>query len=189
MDTEKHCERYRHLAALIAATAGADHAAFQALHALTHDCLYGVALRRMRCPGMAEDVLQDAYLSIWVHAGTFRPGGGSPMTWLIAIVEHRALSVLRSQRRAPVIFGIEVEGTDRHGEAHEPVPRARLTRALARLEPAQRQSIALAFGREMTHAEVARHMGVPLGTAKSWLRRGLERLRACLEPATVTAEG
>jgi len=186
MDTERH----HHLAALIAASAGTDHRAFQALHALTHGYLYRVALRRMRCPGMAEDVLQDAYLSIWLHAGTFRPGSGSPMTWLIAIVEHRALSVLRSQCRAPVIFGAEGEGTDRHDEAPDPVPQARLTWALARLEPAQRQSIALAFGREMTHAEVARHMGVPLGTAKSWLRRGLERLRTCLEPAAaVPADG
>lgn len=181
MDTERHRERH-HLAALIAATAGADHAAFRALHALTHDYLYRVALRRMGCPGMAEDVLQEAYLSIWLHAGMFRPGSGSPMTWLIAIVEHRALSVLRSQRRAPVIFSDAAEGADMPAETHE-VPQARLTGALARLEPAQRQSIALAFGREMTHAEVARHMGVPLGTAKSWLRRGLERLRACLEPA------
>jgi hypothetical protein len=57
----------------------------------------------------------------------------------------------------------------------------RLEQAMARLEPAQRQSIALAFGQELTHAEIARHLGVPLGTAKSWLRRGLERLRVCLE--------
>ena len=139
-------------------------------------------------------MLQDAYLSIWLHAKSFRPGQASPMTWLIAIVRNRAFSILRSNRNGiaslmseedpALLADIEqCDGPDPDpgAQVYDAVARMRLEQAMARLEPAQRQSIALAFGQELTHAEIARHLGVPLGTAKSWLRRGLERLRVCLE--------
>jgi RNA polymerase sigma-70 factor, ECF subfamily len=177
-------QRHQHLANLLAASAARDEAAFRALHALTHDYLHHVALRVLGSPSLAEEALQEAYLNIWLHAASFRRGDGSPMTWLIAIVRHRALSQLRSIPRST-----EAEVDDvAEAEASDPVGYGGLQRALARLEPPQRQSIALAFGRDMTHAEVARHLGVPLGTAKSWLRRGLERLRNCLEPPGATAK-
>lgn len=189
-------DRHSRLAGLIAVAATGDHAAFRELHALTHDYLYHTALRLLRLPSLAEDVLQDAYLSIWLHAKSFRPGQASPMTWLIAIVRNRAFSILRSNRSGvaslmseedPALLA-EVEQRDGldlapGAQVFDAVARMRLEQAMARLEPAQRQSIALAFGQELTHAEIARHLGVPLGTAKSWLRRGLERLRVCLEEA------
>lgn len=187
-------DRHSHLAGLITAAATGDHTAFRELHALTHDYLYHTALRLLRLPSLAEDVLQDAYLSIWLHAKSFRPGQASPMTWLIAIVRNRAFSILRSNRNGiaslmseedPALLA-EIEQSDGldldpGAQVYDAVARMRLEQAMARLEPAQRQSIALAFGQELTHAEIARHLGVPLGTAKSWLRRGLERLRVCLE--------
>jgi len=187
-------DRHSHLAGLITAAATGDHTAFGELHALTHDYLYHTALRLLRLPSLAEDVLQDAYLSIWLHAKSFRPGQASPMTWLIAIVRNRAFSILRSNRNGiaslmseedPALLA-EVEqrdglDLDPGAQVFDAVARMRLEQAMARLEPAQRQSIALAFGQELTHAEIARHLGVPLGTAKSWLRRGLERLRVCME--------
>lgn len=189
-------DRHSRLAGLIAAAATGDHAAFRELHALTHDYLYHTALRLLRLPSLAEDVLQDAYLSIWLHAKSFRPGQASPMTWLIAIVRNRAFSILRSNRSGlaslmseedPALLAEVEQGDgldlDPGAQVFDAVARMRLEQAMARLEPAQRQSIALAFGQELTHAEIARHLGVPLGTAKSWLRRGLERLRVCLEEA------
>lgn len=187
-------DRHSHLAGLITAAATGDQEAFRELHALTHDYLYHTALRLLRLPSLAEDVLQDAYLNIWLHAKSFRPGQASPMTWLIAIVRNRAFSILRSNRNGiaslmseedPALLA-EIEQSDgldldAGAQVYDAVARMRLEQAMARLEPAQRQSIALAFGQELTHAEIARHLGVPLGTAKSWLRRGLERLRVCLE--------
>lgn len=190
-------DRHIYLAALIVEAANGDHGAFRKLHTLTHDFLYHTALRLLRSPGLAEDVLQEAYLSIWLHAASFRPGQGSPMTWLIAIVRNRAFSALRSHRGGiaslmseedPALLA-EVEhddGADPDAQAFGALGRTRLEQALARLEPAQRQSIALVFNHELTHAEMARHLGVPLGTAKSWVRRALERLRISLEQADAT---
>ena len=185
-------DRHSRLAALIAAAAGGDRAAFRELHALTHDYLYHTALRLLRLPSLAEEVLQEAYLSIWLHAASFRPGQASPMTWLITIVRNRALSVLRSHRSGiaalmvdddPALL-VEVEAqdaVDSGARVFDALARLRLEHAMTRLEPAQRQSIALAYGQELTHAEIASHLGVPLGTAKSWLRRGLERLRVGMD--------
>jgi len=185
-------DRHSHLAGLITAAATGDHAAFRELHGLTHDYLYHTALRLLRLPSLAEDVLQDAYLSIWLHASSFRPGQASPMTWLIAIVRNRAFSILRSHRNGiaslmseedPALLAETVQGEeiDAGAQVYDTLAHMRLEQAMTRLDPAQRQSIALAFGQELTHAEIARHLGVPLGTAKSWLRRGVERLRLYME--------
>jgi len=185
-------DRHQHLAALITKTATGDRVAFRDMHALTHDYLYHTALRLLHLPSLAEDALQEAYLSIWLHAKSFRPGQGSPMTWLIAIVRNRALSILRSNKNNAAALALDEDpellaelergdDLDAGVQVFNVLARARLEEALERLEPAQRQSIALAFGQELTHAEIAQHLGVPLGTAKSWVRRGLERLRLCLE--------
>ena len=185
-------DRHSHLAALIVDAASGDRAAFRELHALTHDYLYHTALRLLRLPSLAEEVLQEAYLSIWLHAASFRPGQAKAMTWLIAIVRNRALSVLRSNRSGiaslmsdedpALLVELEAdEAPDPGAQVFDALARLRLEHAMTRLEPAQRQSIALAYGQELTHAEIASHLGVPLGTAKSWLRRGLERLRVGME--------
>lgn len=184
-------DRHSHLATLITMAASDDRAAFRELHALTHDYLYHTALRLLRLPSLAEEVLQEAYLSIWLHAASFRPGQGSPMTWLIAIVRNRVLSVLRSNRSGIASLMSDddpAQLVEQAADAPEPgaqvfdaLARLRLERAMTRLEPAQRQSIALAYGQELTHAEIASHLGVPLGTAKSWVRRGMERLRVGMD--------
>lgn len=190
-------DRHTHLAGLITAAASGDHVAFRELHGLTHDYLYHTALRLLRVPSLAEEVLQEAYLSIWLHAASFRPGQASPMTWLIAIVRNRALSILRSNRSGiaslmsdedPALLAETAhrEEIDAGDQVYDLLAQMRLEQALTQLEPAQRQSIALAFGQQLTHAEIARHLGVPLGTAKSWLRRGLERLRLYMEESADT---
>lgn len=185
-------DRHTHLASLITQAAAGNHAAFSEMHTLTHDYLHHTALRLLRSPSLADEALQEAYLSIWLHAASFCPGRASPMTWLIAIVRNRALSVLRSNRNASAVLSSDEDpallaeaeqriDADAGMQVFGAIDRMRLEQALEELEPAQRQSIALAFGQELTHAELARHLGVPLGTVKSWLRRGLERLRLCLE--------
>lgn len=181
------------LAELLVASGAGDERAFTRLHALTHQYLYHVALRLLGTPSCAEEVLQDAYVNIWTHAQRFRPGEGSPMTWLIAIVRNGALSQLRSRRieqqrteaAAEAAWLAELVMED--GDMSDPIRQAfhatlrqRLPAALAGLEPAQRQSIALTFGQGMPHAELSAHMNAPLGTVKSWLRRGMARLRETL---------
>jgi RNA polymerase sigma-70 factor (ECF subfamily) len=181
------------LAELLVASGTGNERAFNELHALTHQYLHHVALRLLGTPSCADEVLQEAYVNIWTHAARFRPGEGSPMTWLIAIVRNGALSQLRSRRieqqraeaAAELAWLDEVamaqgDETDPIQQAFYVTARHRLPEALAQLEPAQRQSIALAYGQGMPHAELSVHMNAPLGTVKSWLRRGVARLRESL---------
>jgi RNA polymerase sigma-70 factor (ECF subfamily) len=163
--------------------------AFESLYRASAAKLYGVALRILRREDWAEEVLQDCFVSIWTHAPDYRPALAAPMTWMTSIVRNRCLDALRRPR---------MEVADEDGAAAENAvsdnlgPLAELERvsdakALARclgqLEARQRQAIALAFFDGLSHAELAAHLREPLGTVKTWVRRGLLRLRSCLEPA------
>jgi RNA polymerase sigma-70 factor (ECF subfamily) len=178
------------LKSLLAATARRDEAAFARLYEATSAKLFGVALRILRREDWAEEVLQDCYVSIWNNAATYSAALSSPMTWMTSIVRNRCLDWLRR----PVLDTVsaaaddEVDPLDQIA-GDEPGPLARLAasadaRALAeclgRLEAKQRQVIMLAFFRGLTHSELAAHTREPLGTVKTRIRRGLERLKGCL---------
>ena len=182
-------ERRAHLAALLGAVAGGCEKAFAELHGLTRHYLYHVALRVLNSPPHAEEVLQEAYVTVWQQAHRFQPELGSAMTWLMTIVRNQSVSALRSQRleRHCVSLADDPHVLDdaqaQDGADADPIRQAfyanlrrRLPAALARLEPAQRQSICLTYHRGMAHAELSAHLDVPLGTVKSWLRRGMARL-------------
>ena len=175
------------LAAWLAACANRDRAAFGRLYRATSAKLYGVALRILRREDWAEEVLQECYVSIWTHAPDYRPGLAAPMTWMTSIVRNRCLDWLRRPR--PEIADEDGALTEA-AESDNPGPLAllertksahALNRCLAELESRQRQAIALAFYDGMSHAELASHMREPLGTVKTWVRRGLLKLKACLE--------
>jgi len=174
------------LAALLAACGRRDRQAFTRLYRSSSAKLFGVALRILRREDLAEEVLQDCYVSIWNHAQDYHPGLSAPMTWMTSIVRNRCLDRLRKPR---------LEVSDSEGEmidqaiSDDPGPLAELERskdaeALARclqaLEARQRQAIALAFYDGLSHSELASHLRQPLGTVKTWVRRGLLRLKACL---------
>jgi RNA polymerase sigma-70 factor (ECF subfamily) len=174
------------LAGWLAACARRDRAAFARLYQATSAKLFGVALRILRREDWAEEVLQECYVSIWTHAPDYRAGLAAPMTWMTSIVRNRCLDALRRPR-------LEVEDADgaiaEGAESDNPGPLAALERikdaqALARclqaLEARQRQAIALAFYDGLSHAELASHLREPLGTVKTWVRRGLLRLKDCL---------
>jgi RNA polymerase sigma-70 factor (ECF subfamily) len=177
------------LAGLLAATARGDRAAFAKLYLLSSPKLFGVALRIVRREDWAEDVLQECYVRIWSHAREYRPGLAAPMTWMASIVRNRCLDWLRRPNpEVPDLDGALIDGAP----SANPGPLAELERsseaqALARclngLEAKQRQAIALAFFEGLSHSELARHMREPLGTVKTWVRRGLLRLKACLGTA------
>ena len=177
---------------LLAATARGDHDAFAQVYERTHRHLFGVALRILGRHACAEDALQEAFVSIWRNAGTYRPTVNGqdiqPMTWLITIVRNKALDSLRSRVRRGETE-LDEEDHDAHGGA---APSAldlvgaatdalRLHACLGALDGTHRQSLALAYGQGLTHSEVAARMGAPLGSVKSWIRRGLDKLRDGLQ--------
>lgn len=174
------------LAGLLAASARRDREAFARLYEATSAKLFGVALRILRREDWAEEVLQECYVSIWAHAPDYRPALAAPMTWMTSIVRNRCLDWLRRPRlEVPDEEGAIVEGT----ESGDPGPlagleRAKESQALARclqgLEGKQRQAIALAFFDGLSHSELAQHLREPLGTVKTWVRRGLLKLKDCL---------
>ena len=177
------------LASLLAACARRDRAAFERLYRDTSPKLFGVALRILRREDWAEDVLQECYLRIWDHAPEYRAGLAAPMTWMTSIVRNRCLDWVRRPR----LEVIDEEGALIDAAASgEPGPLAEaesssearaLKRCLDTLEARQRQAIALAYYEGLSHAELAHHLRAPLGTVKTWVRRGLLRLKSCLEGA------
>jgi RNA polymerase sigma-70 factor, ECF subfamily len=180
------------LAGLLAACAKRDQIAFARLYERTNAKLFGVALRILKREDWAEEVLQDCYVSIWTNAGAYSAGVAAPMTWMISIVRNRSLDWLRRPR-----LEVSGEAADDDSESlldrapsDDPGPLERLAanvdaRAIAgcmgRLEAKQRQAVALAFYEGLTHAELAAHMREPLGTVKTWVRRGLQQLKECLQ--------
>ena len=177
------------LGELLSRSALGDRAAFARLYQATSSKLYGVALRILRREDWAEEVLQECYVNVWRHAPEYNASRAAPMTWMTSIVRNRCLDWLRRPNPLP----LEVLGDEGAADAIEdssPGPLDELERsqeagAVARclrgLEAKQRQAIALAFFDGLSHAELAQHLREPLGTVKTWVRRGLAKLRSCLE--------
>ncbi|WP_242096470.1 sigma-70 family RNA polymerase sigma factor [Sphingomonas sp. CROZ-RG-20F-R02-07] len=166
-------------------TGSEDRSAFRDLYALTHAKLFGICLRICGDRQAAEDVLHDVYLLIWRRAGAWEPGRSSPITWLATIARNRAIDWRRAQavRRATPIDDAppiaderpDAEATMLSGDAA-----TRLMACLEALEPRQRSAIRTAFFDGVTYVELAERSAVPLGTMKSWVRRGLGKLKECL---------
>ena len=148
--------------------------------------LFGILVRILKDRGEAEDVLQEVYLTVWRNAHAFDPARASPMTWLAAIARNRAIDRVRAIRVRPTqalaedfdIAGSEPSGLDVLVSRAE---FARLGNCLAELDPQHGHAIRSAFLNGDTYEEVATRLGKPLGTVKSWIRRGLAKLRVCLE--------
>jgi RNA polymerase sigma-70 factor (ECF subfamily) len=175
------------LAGLLAASGRRDRTAFSRLYQASSAKLYGVAVRILRREDWAEEVLQECYVSIWAHAPEYRPGLAAPMTWMTSIVRNRCLDWLRRPRaEVPDEDGSIAEGmpSDDAGPLaalESAKDAAALGRCLGTLEARQRQAIALAFYDGLSHSELAKHLREPLGTVKTWVRRGLLKLKDCLE--------
>lgn len=179
------------LAQLLARTALRDRAAFAQLYEATRAKLFAVSLRIVRERFLAEEVLQDSFVSIWNHASEYARAKSAPTTWMTAIVRNRSLDVVRRTREEPDIDDALTQALVDEGAAPEREAAARtdghaIRECLAELEPEQRQSIALAFFHGLTHSELALHIGRPLGTVKTHIRRGLMRLRDCLARRAIT---
>lgn len=172
---------------LIAGAGRGDRDAFAALYRETSGRLMAIAFRMLGRRDIAEEVLQEAFVSIWRRASQFDPARGRAFTWLAAIVRYRAIDRLRADGRERHDVELPEDGdgalpenliTDpRH---HEPEAMA-VRKCLAGLSEDQRRAITLAYYYGLTHEELADRLQAPLGTVKSWVRRGLLQLRTCLE--------
>jgi len=173
------------LTALLRACAAADAAALQRLYELASPLLFACLKRMLRRSAVAEEALQDVFVTVWQRAGQYRPERGRPMAWLMSIARYRAIDILRRERFAPAFVvdlheqALEPEAAE---QSHSWLPGAALLeRCLALLSDEQRRCLELAFVGGNSHEGIARMTGNPLGTVKSWIRRALQSLRACLE--------
>jgi RNA polymerase sigma factor (sigma-70 family) len=165
-------------------------AALRELYELTSSRLYGVALRVVGNREWAEDVLQEAYLNIWRIADRYRAALSPPLAWMGVIVRSRALDFLRRRASERADTAVELDGAVADtviGDAPDPMDASdaseqawALHACLRTLEARQREVLSLAYLRDLSHGELAQQLKLPLGTVKTWIRRGIEQLRNCM---------
>ncbi len=178
------------LIALIDRVALADESALKELYELTSSKLYGVAVRVVSNRGWAEDVLQEGFLNIWRIAADYKATLSPPMAWMCLIVRSRGLDFLRRRTsdRADMTQELdELLSETVEGDSPNPMDTAlageqarALHQCLSQLDSKQREVVSLAYLRDLSHGELAEQLKLPLGTVKTWIRRGLEQLRGCM---------
>lgn len=170
--------------ALAEALAARDLSALSGLYDRYGRISYTLAYRILGEPEGAEDVVQDAFLAAWRGAGTFRRERGNVRSWLLSIVHHRAVDILRRRtafRPAPLEAADNTPSdVDTAEEAARNVEGGTVRAALETLPEAQRRTIELAYFGGYTQSELAELMGVPLGTVKGRMRIGLQKMRRVL---------
>ncbi|QNA90271.1 sigma-70 family RNA polymerase sigma factor [Massilia sp. Dwa41.01b] len=167
-----------------------DAAAFRSLYDASAPRLYGLALRILRRRELAEEVLQDSFVSIWNSARDYDGALAAPMTWMTTIVRNKAFDLLRRTRQEVDIDG---EGFDADVLAAMRDPAATpiealqmsseakaLANCMAALEEKHRRVLGMAFFHDLSHSDVAQQLALPIGTVKTWIRRSLARLHGCL---------
>jgi len=173
--------------------------AFGRLYRLTASLVLGVAQRVVGRRELAEEVLHDTFVKIWNAAATFDPLANQPVAWMVAIARNRALDLVASADHARVESVSDLAGEDDSdavldrfydwsenaagADEAEDLRRARgfLRRCLGELAAVERQALVLAYHHGMSHGDLAAHLAKPLGTVKTWVRRGMDNLRACVE--------
>jgi RNA polymerase sigma factor (sigma-70 family) len=189
------------LATLLSRVALGDQRAFHTLYEQTAAHLLGVVLRIQHDRALAEDVLQEVYVNVWRASQSFNPALSQPMTWLGSIARNRAIDSLRRRKTEPITVSRYQSGPDNEetdmlanmpSDAPGPldlleqaVQAHGLGQCMQSLNGDQQRSLAMAYYEGLSHAEVAASLGQPLGTVKSWVRRGLQALKTCLERASL----
>jgi RNA polymerase sigma factor (sigma-70 family) len=179
-----------HLMTLIERIAQRDEAALKALYDLTARKLYGLSLRVVGSAEAAEDALQETFVQVWRTAGDYRASLSPPMAWLGLIVRSRSLDSLRRRAAERSHLTQELDETladTLEGDAPDPLDTSlasqqawALHQCLGQLEHKQREVISLAYLRDLSHGELSERLALPLGTVKTWIRRGLDKLRDCM---------
>ncbi len=175
---------------LIDRVARRDEAALKALYDLTSSKLYGLSMRVVGKAEWAEDALQETFLQIWRSAGDYRASLSPPMAWLGLIVRSRSLDYLRRRSAERIHLTDEIDDAmsdTLEGDSPNPMDTTlasqqawALHQCLGQLENRQREVVSLAYLRDLSHGELAEQLSLPLGTVKTWIRRGLDQLRTCM---------
>ena len=178
----------------LVAVARQDASAFRSLYEATSPKLFGFVLRILQKRELAEEVLQESFVNIWNNASSYQSSLAAPMTWMTTIVRNRAFDLLRKLSNGQQ-YDVEIDAEYFDSdimtalESGEATPlqalelsqdAAALASCMSRLEALHRQAMALAFYHDLSHSEVAEQMNLPMGTVKTWIRRGLDKLRTCL---------
>jgi RNA polymerase sigma-70 factor (ECF subfamily) len=175
-----------HLTSALGRVAQKDAGALKDVYDATSAKLFGICLRILGDREEAEDALQEVYVKVWRSAASFDPARASPITWLATLARNRAIDNLRSSARsrgtAPIEAALDLPDPqkDAFSAAAEVQDRVRLTACIGELDQHQSSAIRSAFLDGATYGELAERSNIPLGTMKSWIRRGLLRLRECL---------
>ena len=174
------------LADLMPRIAAGDRAALRQLYDATSAKLFGVCLRILSDRDESEDVLQEVYLTIWRRADRFEAGRAGVMTWISTIARNRAIDRLRA--RGPLAYAEAVEDLE-IDDGSIPADALLMTaedsgalsRCMSELDDRTETVIRTAFFEGVTYEALAQRLETPLGTVKSWIRRGLLKLKGCLE--------
>ena len=170
---------------LLAAVARGDKAAFERLYGATRAKLYGVLLRILGRPELADDVMQETYLKVWQMAGKFDPTVASPITWMVAMARNRAIDIVR--KRGEISIEDEPEAQNVPAETPAPLARREMTEELRRLlaclgklDPEKQRIVLLAYYSGWSREQLSHKLDIPVNTIKTWLRRSLLEIRECM---------
>lgn len=174
------------LSPLMSRIANGDRGALRELYDATSAKLFGVVLRILSDREEAEDVLQEVYVTVWRRADRYEAARASVITWTSTIARNRAIDRLRARgplAKAEPVEDLQIADDAKSAEALLAASEdaGRLQGCLSELDDRTEQVIRTAFFEGVTYEALARRMDAPLGTVKSWIRRGLARLKGCLE--------
>ena len=170
---------------LLAAVAKRDAAAFERLYDATRAKLYGVLLRILGRPELADEVMQETYLKVWTMADRFDPTLASPITWMVAMARNRAIDIVRKKGE----ISIEDDPEALNVAADTPAPLARremteelkrLLSCLGKLNSEKQRIVLLAYYSGWSRDQLAKKLDIPVNTIKTWLRRSLIEIRECM---------
>lgn len=177
---------HEELLPLLRQVAMGEQAAFEQLYEKTCGQLFAVALKMLKNKESAEEALQEAFIRVWYKADYYKEGQGTVLTWMVSIVRYRALDMIRSRKvRKEDTFEDVIQIAD---QVEDGLPLqqvldttdSRLHKCLEELDFQQKQAINLAYFQGLSHSEVVSYLDSPLGTIKSWIRRGLISLQRCI---------
>jgi RNA polymerase sigma-70 factor (ECF subfamily) len=170
---------------LLAAVAKGDQAAFERLYGATRAKLYGVLVRILGTPALAEDVMQETYLKVWSMAGKFDPTIASPITWMVAMGRNRAIDIVR--KRGDVSVEDTPEAMNVAADTPPPLARREMTEelrqllaCLGKLDPEKQRIVLLAYYSGWSREQLSQKLDIPVNTIKTWLRRSLLEIRECM---------
>lgn len=173
---------------LLARSALQDRNAFESLYESTSPKLLGLAVQLLKSRDKAEEALQEAFVKIWYNAGHYHAEKGSAMAWMSSIVRYRALDMLRSEKKMTSLRDTTTDMNQQidslfnnKDNADQDKELDYLLECMEDLQEEQKKSILMAFYDGNTHQELAERLKKPLGTIKSWIRRGLDKIKRCLE--------